>query len=83
VHARKFLTDFVKSFAGPEENPNSLALAAHRLERYTPALTWFCRRHGDIVEVLDSIEAFARCHPDSPARMGLLSEIENLRQLKR
>jgi hypothetical protein len=83
LHARKWLCDFVKSFAGPEENPNSLALAEHRLERYTPALKWFCRHHGDITEVLDSIEAFARRHPDSPERMGLLSELEKLRQLRK
>jgi hypothetical protein len=83
LHARNFFRDFVKSFAEPEENPNSLALAAHRLERYASTLTWFCRRHGDVAEVLDSIEGFARRHPDSPERMGLLSETEKLRQLSR
>jgi hypothetical protein len=83
LHARKFLCDFVKSFAGPEENPNSLALAAHRLERYTPALTWFRLRHGDITEVQDSLEAFAHRHPESVERMGLLSEIEKWRQLSK
>ncbi len=82
-HARKFLLDFVQSFPELRENPNSLPLSAHRLERYTPALAWLRRHGGDVVEVLDSIEAFARRHPDSPQRTELLGEVEKLRWLGR
>jgi hypothetical protein len=83
-HARKVLLEFVQSFPGPQENPNSLAISAHRLERYTPALEWLCRhRAGDVAAVLDSIDAFARRHPDSAERTRLLGEVERLRHLSK
>jgi len=80
-HARTFLIALVRTFPGPVEKPASLALSAHRLERYTPALEWLCRRHADVAVVLDSIEAFARRHPDSPDRQEVLGEVERLRRL--
>jgi hypothetical protein len=81
-HAREFVLALVKSFPGPAENPNALGLSAHRLERYGPAIEWFCRRSaGDFAPVLKSLEAFARAHPDSPERTSLLREIERWRRL--
>jgi hypothetical protein len=81
-HARELLLELVTSFPGPAENPNALAISAHRLERYTPTIEWFGRRRArDLEPVLQSLEAFARRHPDSPERTSLLREIERLRRL--
>jgi hypothetical protein len=75
LHASRFLCDFVKSFAKPAENPNSLPLAAHRLERYANALQWFFDHKGDISPGLNCIADFARLHPDSPERQEILARL--------
>jgi hypothetical protein len=78
-HARTFLCNYTRSFAKPQENPNSLALGIHRLERFDRPLKWLCQRRGDLSEAVDCLETFARLHPDTPERARFLAQVEDLR----
>jgi hypothetical protein len=79
-HAQALICKYVATFAGPQENQNSLPLGVHRLERFDRALELLCQRGGNVSQALDCIENFALKHPDTPERANFLGRVKKLRQ---